>query len=158
MRSGAVSNMMILTCPNCGAKNRIDEQRAASMQPVCGRCHTKLDVAAATSATNGAPLEVTDATFSRDVLSAAKPVLVDAWAAWCGPCKMIAPTIDQLARESDGKYVVAKLDVDANPRIASQFNISSIPTLLIFKGGQLVDRIVGLQPKEAIAARLTAVA
>jgi len=147
--------MTIITCPKCGAKNRIDERRAQSMQPVCGRCHTRLDV---TEATSGNPLEVTDATFARDVLGASNPVLVDAWAAWCGPCKMIAPTIDQLSRESSGRYKVAKLDVDANPRTASQYNISSIPTLLIFKNGQLVDRLVGLQPKPAIEARLKQVA
>jgi thioredoxin len=152
---GVAMAMTIITCPKCGAKNRIDERRATTMQPVCGRCHAKLDVTAPATVS---PLEVTDATFAREVLGAGKPVLVDAWAAWCGPCKMIAPTIDQLARESSGRYTVAKLDVDANPRTAAQFNISSIPTLLIFKNGQLVDRLVGLQPKPAIEARLKQVA
>ena len=101
---------------------------------------------------------VTDASFARDVIDASisKPVLVDAWAEWCGPCRMIAPALDQLAAESGGRYKIAKLNVDDNPGIAAQFGIRSIPTLLIFKNGKLVDQIVGAQPKQAIAARLQA--
>jgi len=86
--------------------------------------------------------------------SSSRPVLVDAWAEWCGPCRMIAPVLDQLAEESGGRYKIAKLNIDENPRTAGQFNIRSIPTLLIFKNGKLVDQIVGVQPKPAIAARL----
>ncbi|HEY3103767.1 MAG TPA: thioredoxin [Pyrinomonadaceae bacterium] len=102
------------------------------------------------------PQTVTDATFAHDVVeaSSSRPVLVDAWAEWCGPCRMIAPILDQLAAESDGRYKIAKLNVDENPHTAAQFNIRSIPTLLIFKNGKLVDQIVGVQPKPAIAARL----
>ncbi len=97
-----------------------------------------------------------DATFAQDVIafSSSIPVLVDAWAEWCGPCRMIAPVLEQLAAESNGKYKIAKLNVDENPRSSAQFNIRSIPTLLIFKNGKLVDSIVGVQPKQAIAARL----
>jgi thioredoxin 1 len=83
-------------------------------------------------------------------------VLVDAWAEWCGPCRMIAPLLDQLATEANGRYRIAKLNVDENPRTAAQFQIRSIPTLLIFKNGELVDQIIGAQPKQAIAARLAA--
>lgn len=103
-----------------------------------------------------APQVVTDETFARDVLNASSslPVLVDAWAAWCGPCRIIAPLLDQLADESGGRYKIAKLNVDKNPRTAATFNIRSIPTLLIFKNGQVVDQIVGAQPKQTIAARL----
>jgi len=79
---------------------------------------------------------------------------VDAWAEWCGPCRTLAPILDQLAAESDGRYKIAKLNVDENPRTAAQFNIRSIPTLLIFKNGLLADQIIGVQPKQAIAARL----
>jgi len=143
--------MAIVTCPTCGAKNRVDE-RAQSLQPVCGRCGTKLEPPPAASAK---PLVVTDSTFA-DVVGDSRPVLVDCWAPWCGPCRMIAPTLDQLAAESGGRYVIAKLNVDENPRTSRHFTIDSIPTLLLFKGGNLVERIVGLQPKQAIAQRLAA--
>ena len=147
--------MTIIQCPNCGSKNRVDENAARQSQPVCGKCGTALpDQAAATSK----PQAVTDQSFEQDVIAASStlPVLVDAWAEWCGPCRMIAPVLDQLAAESNGRYKIAKLNVDENPRTASQFNIRSIPTMLIFKNGKLVDQIVGAQPKQAIAARLAA--
>jgi thioredoxin len=143
---------MIITCPNCGAKNRIDE-RANQMQPVCGRCKTPLTIGSAQ--TNSQPIKITDADFNR-VTNQDIPVLVDAWAPWCGPCRMIAPIMDELAAESNGRYLVTKLNVDENPVVSSHYQISSIPTMLIFRGGKLVDRIVGLQPKQAIAARLSA--
>lgn len=141
--------MPVITCPNCGAKNRVDD-RAATLQPVCGRCGQSLT----SSSEASHPLEVTDSTFARIVLKAEKPVLLDCWAPWCGPCRMIAPAIDQLAAESDGRYLVAKLNTDQNPAVSSNFRIDSIPTLLLFKNGELVDRIVGLQSKAALAARL----
>jgi thioredoxin 1 len=146
--------MAIQTCPNCGTKNRINETLAPTHAPVCGKCRTPLAGAAAAGDTK--PQVVTDGSFAREVLAASssKPVLVDAWAEWCGPCRMIAPALDQLAAESDGRYKIAKLNVDENPVIAHQFNIRSIPTLLIFKNGKLVDQIMGAQPKQAIAARL----
>jgi thioredoxin len=101
---------------------------------------------------------VTDATFTSDVVSASAsaPVLVDCWAPWCGPCRMIAPMLDELAAESNGRYKIAKLNVDENPQTSAQFQIRSIPTLLIFKNGKMVDQIVGAVPKQAIAARLNA--
>jgi thioredoxin 2 len=147
------SSSAIVTCPTCGAKNRVDPSRS-DLRPVCGRCKTPLDAGTGT-ADAGHPVELTDATFARELQAAGdRPVLVDAWAAWCGPCRMIAPTIEQLARESAGRWVVAKLDVDANPATAQRFRISSIPTLLVFKRGQLVEQLVGLQPKAAILAKL----
>ena len=147
---------MILACPSCGAKNRVDEKAAADRKAVCGKCGTALPSSRDTSTDK--PQPVTDATFARDVVDASSshPVLVDAWAEWCGPCRMIAPMLDQLAAESGGRYKIAKLNVDENPRTSAQFNIRSIPTLLIFKNGKLVDQIVGVQPKPAIAARLQA--
>jgi thioredoxin len=101
------------------------------------------------------PRTVTDATFA-DVLRLAgdRPLVLDCWAEWCGPCRMLAPVLDQLASESKGRYVVAKLNVDQNPRIASEFSVQSIPTLLFFKRGAPVDRMVGVQSKQSIAARL----
>ena len=146
--------MAIATCPNCGAKNRIDESRAAEARPKCGRCGNPL-----AGATGGSPepLVVTDATFQRDVMAVTgRPVLVDCWAPWCGPCRMLEPTIKQLAAESGGRYVVAKLNTDENQRTAAQYRIEGIPTMLVFKDGQLVDKLVGLQPKQAIASRLAA--
>ena len=150
--------MAIQTCPKCGAKNRVDERAATVSQPVCGKCGEKLPEVGATAAASDKPQVVTDQTFARDVVSASAsmPVLVDAWAAWCGPCRMIAPVLDQLAAESQGRYKIAKLNVDENPQISGQFGIRSIPTMLIFKNGQVVDTIVGAVPKQTIAGRLAA--
>jgi thioredoxin len=145
--------MDIVTCPNCGTKNRVNHSLARDAQPVCGKCGATLPAPAA-GASGGKPLVVTDASFASDVLGADLPVLLDCWAPWCGPCRMIAPTVDQLAAESAGRFVIAKLNTDKNPRIAGQFRIDAIPTKLIFHRGQLVDRIVGLQPKPAILSRL----
>jgi thioredoxin len=103
------------------------------------------------------PLVVTDASFQRDVIDGGtQPVLLDAWAPWCGPCRMVGPIMEQLAAESNGRYRIAKLNVDENPVTAAQFQIQSIPTMLIFKNGKLVDRIVGAQPKPGIVSRLLA--
>jgi thioredoxin 2 len=151
--------MSIVTCTNCGAKNRVDETRASRKQPVCGRCGKPIVVTSSASSL-GHSITVTDETFERDVLAGAsdKPILVDFWAAWCGPCRMLAPTLDQLAAESGGRYVIAKLNVDENPRTAERYNISGIPAMLIFKDGRKVDELIGLAPKHAIAAKLAAIA
>jgi thioredoxin 1 len=103
------------------------------------------------------PVHVTDAEFKEKVLDSKMPVLVDFWAAWCGPCRMIAPFVEELAREYAGKAVVAKLDTDANPQTPMSYGIMGIPTLLFFKNGQVVDRIVGAVPKAVIAKKLDAV-
>jgi thioredoxin 1 len=104
------------------------------------------------------PVTVTDANFEQVVLRSNLPVLVDFWAVWCGPCKMIAPHVAALAQEFAGKAVIGKLNVDENPRVAGQYGIMSIPTLLIFKGGKVVDQIVGAQPAQALRQRLSRVA
>lgn len=148
--------MQIISCLNCGAKNRVDVGAATQRQPVCGKCGAALSATgSAADADTGKPRVVTDATFAQEVMAKrGVPVLLDCWAEWCGPCRMIAPVLDELAAEANGRYLIAKLDVDDNPRTAAQFDIRSIPTMLIFRDGALVDRIVGAQPKEAIAARL----
>ncbi len=92
---------------------------------------------------------VTDQSFESDVLKSEQPVLVDFWAAWCGPCRMVAPVLDQLADENDGKVRIAKLNVDENQHIAYTFQVSSIPTFILFKNGQMADRMMGAMPKAA---------
>ncbi len=99
-------------------------------------------------------ITATDANFDAEVINSDKPVLVDFWATWCGPCRMIAPVIEEIASEYEGKAKVAKLDVDANPQVSMKYGIRSIPTLLIFKNGQVVDQIVGAVPKGVIDGKL----
>ncbi len=144
-----MTDVSTIPCESCGAMNRVPRDKVAQgMRPKCGRCKQPLPEVSA------APLIVTDATFAADVERSPLPVLVDAWAAWCGPCRTIAPAIDALAAELAGTVRVAKLNVDENPATAGRFDIRSIPTLLVFAAGREVDRIVGAQSKEAIRARL----
>ncbi len=102
------------------------------------------------------PASVTEQSFDADVLKSTTPVLVDFWATWCGPCKMIAPIVEELAGEYEGRLRVMKLDVDENSGIAARYSIMSIPTLGIFRSGELVERIVGYMPKEALKKRIDA--
>lgn len=144
--------MQVVACSKCGVKNRVDESKLATSDATCGRCGAKLD---AGSEQDAKPFVITDQTFEKEVMQTkGRPVLIDCWAPWCGPCRMISPILDELAAESQGRYRIAKLNVDENPQTSSHFRIASIPTLLIFKNGQLVDRIIGVQPKQAIAERL----
>lgn len=147
--------MPIVTCSKCGSKNRVDPGSAAGKVARCGKCGEPLAVSSDQSQGSAdKPLIVTDEAFQRDVLGSPLPVLLDCWAPWCGPCRMVGPIMEQLALESNGRYRIAKLNVDENPRTAAQFQIQSIPTMLLFKNGKLVDRIIGAQPKQAIAERL----
>jgi thioredoxin 1 len=100
-------------------------------------------------------VELTEETFEQEVLKATMPVLIDFWAAWCGPCKMIAPIVEELATEYEGKLKIGKVDVDNNQKIAMQYGIRSIPTLLIFKGGKVVEQIVGAAPKKTLVEKLS---
>jgi thioredoxin 1 len=100
-------------------------------------------------------VNVTDDSFSEDVLSSSTPVLVDFWATWCGPCKMVAPVLEEIAGEKVGSLTIAKLDVDANPTTARDFQVVSIPTMILFKGGEPVKRIVGAKGKAALLRELS---
>ena len=100
-------------------------------------------------------IEITDSSFD-EVIKSEQPVLVDFWAEWCGPCKMIGPIVEELARDYDGKVTIGKIDVDANQDIPGRFGIRSIPTLLIFKGGEVVDKVVGAVPKSVLVDKLEA--
>ncbi len=101
------------------------------------------------------PVEITDQNFN-DIINSDKPVLVDFWAEWCGPCKMIGPIVEELAADYDGKAVIGKVDVDSNPEVSAKFGIRSIPTLLVFKGGEIVDKQIGAVPKNVLAEKLDA--
>lgn len=101
------------------------------------------------------PIEITDNNYT-EVLSSEKPVLVDFWAEWCGPCKLLGPVVEELAKDYDGKAVVGKVDVDNNPGVSAQYGIRSIPTLLIFKNGAIVDKQIGAVPKSVLAKKIEA--
>jgi thioredoxin 1 len=105
---------------------------------------------------NGTPMHFSDATFEQDVLKSDKPVLVDFTATWCGPCRMIAPIIDEMASEYSGRAVIGKVDVDENPEISMNFGIRSVPTLMIFKAGKMVDMIIGAVGKQKLVEKLNA--
>jgi thioredoxin 2 len=142
-----MSSSEMIRCPGCGATNRVGQPASVKLEPVCGRCKTPLRAA-------GQPLTVSDATFSTAVEQSPLPVLLDFWAPWCPPCRVLAPVIDQLATEMSGRLRVAKLNIDDNPQTASRFQVQSIPTLLVFQGGREVDRLVGALPKAEIVRRL----
>ncbi|MBN1664208.1 MAG: thioredoxin TrxC [Deltaproteobacteria bacterium] len=142
---------MIIRCLNCGTKNRMPEDRLND-RPLCGKCKAPLVVR--DEKVQAAPVEVTDDSFAGEVLAASGPVLVDCWAPWCGPCRTIAPVMEKLAAKYAGTAKIAKLNVDENTRIASEYGIRSIPTLMFFKDGEVADKLIGAHPKEEIEKRL----
>ncbi|HEX9455691.1 MAG TPA: thioredoxin TrxC [Candidatus Binatia bacterium] len=143
-----MADTQLVRCPVCAAMNRVPlEKIRQGLKPLCGRCKTIL-------ALDHKPLTVTDATFTNEIERSPLPVLLDLWAPWCGPCRIVAPVVEELAEEMAGQVRVAKLNIDQNPLTAARFHVQSIPTLLVLKGGTEIDRIVGVQPKSTIARRL----
>lgn len=143
-----MSEALLIRCGKCGADNRVPQEKLKQgLEPVCGRCKAPLMM-------HPGPLTVTDSSFSAQVEGSPIPFLVDMWAPWCGPCRMLAPAIEQLAVEMAGRVRVGKLNVDENPVTAQRFHVQSIPALLLFKGGREIDRMVGAQPKAEIVRRL----
>jgi thioredoxin 2 len=142
-------NDRLVKCPSCGTTNRLPPPQSGR-KVRCGKCKTLLDG-------NGGPRHITDSNFAEQVERSTTPVLLDLWADWCGPCHMLAPTIEQLSSELAGRVTVAKLNIDENRLTARRFAVQSIPTLLILKDGREVDRLVGVQPKQEILRRLETV-
>ena len=149
-----MADTQLIRCPSCGANNRVAREKIQQgNEPVCGRCKKPLPLSTQ-QVTGAPPVTVTDATFFTEVERSPLPVLLDMWAPWCGPCRMIAPVLEELAKELAGRVKIAKLNVDENQVTASRFSVRSIPTLLVLKAGSEVDRIVGVQPKAELARRL----
>lgn len=132
---------LTVRCQFCDAWNRVDASRAAD-RPKCGKCGKPILL--------DRPIHLTDETFSRTIAESDVPVLVDFYADWCGPCKMMAPLVDELARERQGSALVAKLDTDRSGQTAMQFNIRGIPTTIVFRGGKEVARQVGATQKRGL--------
>jgi len=142
---GNEHNSVEVVCSVCGVRNRVPVARLAQHSR-CGSCRADLYPQH--------PVELTDANFRDEVEKSALPVLVDFWAPWCGPCRMVAPALEQIARERVGRLRVVKLNVDENPAIAARFNIRSIPAIMLFRNSRVVEELVGAMPKVQILARI----
>jgi thioredoxin 2 len=138
MDTTSAKRKVTVTCPSCGRLNRVDLARAAD-RPKCGECSRPMLL--------DRPVSLSDADFDRVIADAQVPVLVDFYADWCGPCKMVAPIMDELARSRLGSVLVAKLDTDRNQQTAQRFQISSIPTVMVFKDGKVAAKQVGALPR-----------
>ena len=141
-------NQLIIRCTNCRAKNRVPENRI-SESPKCGKCGVTLSLEIF-----DAPVNVTDNDFHREVMQSSLPVLVDCWAPWCGPCRAVAPILDDLAKIYRGQLKIAKVNIDENSGTGSKYRIQSIPTMLFVKNGKLVDQVAGALSKEALGDRI----
>ena len=141
-----MSETVIIKCPGCGTKNRVPADRL-DQGPRCGKCKTPL------AGTASGPIKFSDANFD-SMVNSSRVALVDCWAPWCGPCRMIGPVIEDLAREFGNRALIGKLNVDENPVTAQKYQIRSIPTLLFFKDGRLADTLVGAVPPQQIRQKL----
>ena len=145
------TNTVNIRCSACGTKNRIPSDKSGATAK-CGKCSALLDTSDLFS---GKPLVVTDNNFSEKVLKSPIPVLLDCWAPWCGPCRMIGPVMDEIAKEYSGRIRICKLNVDENQLTSAKYNIASIPTMLIFDRAQLKDTLVGALPKQQIINKIS---
>jgi thioredoxin 2 len=151
--NAATEAATIRICPSCGAKNRVRVDLAGET-PRCGRCHADLSTAATAPSAPDRPVTVTEASFPAEVERSALPVLVEFWAPWCGPCRMVAPMLEQLARDRAGRLKIAKVNVDENPALQARFGVQAIPTMALFRGGALVTQVRGAVPRQALEAEL----
>ena len=144
-QAGAAEGSTVYPCAHCGQKNRVERSRAAD-GPRCGSCKQAV--------LPQKPVTVTDGTWQELVVQAPVPVLVDFWAPWCGPCRAIAPVLEEIAAARQGRLIIAKLNVDENPHMSAHFDVQAIPTMIIFDGENPRDQIRGALPRPALEARL----
>ena len=138
-------NSLVIACSSCGTKNRIPADKQ-HLGPKCGSCKTAISLAG-----SAVPVELDDSTLSGFISQASKPVMVDFFSPTCGPCRMLAPTIDSMAKKFHGRIIIAKLDSSRNQTSAAQYRIKGVPTLLFFKKGELTDQVTGALPEQELA-------
>ena len=134
--------MAIVRCEKCGALNRVADERTAD-NPVCGRCKVRLDP-------SGAPQPALGPALEQAIASSPVPVFIDFWAAWCGPCRVLAPAVEDLGRRQAGKLLILKVDIDADPAAAKRYSVQAVPTLVLFQGGREVARRTGVAPRSEL--------
>jgi thioredoxin 2 len=139
----------VITCSKCGAKNRVPTVKLHD-RPLCGKCRAPLSV----HGKETLAVQVTDGTFTREVLASTEPVLLVLWAPWCAYCRMLAPIAEQVARDFEGQVKVAKMNVDEHRAVPAQYTVQGVPTMLLFRDGKLMDRMVGVLSKEEIERHL----
>ena len=147
-----MEDIRLIKCPHCGATNRVPKNRL-KQNPLCGRCHKPLSLSSMTER----PLNITDETFPSEIMRYPGPALVMFWSPRCPHCQRLSPVFDRLAPEYAGRARIAKFDVDQHHRVPAQFAVNGVPTLLFFKNGKVVNRLVGVQPKEEMERALQAI-